>query len=92
MPSDKFVTCKYPASAQSGVSLAIRRRGKKPAPVVEQPDPLFTDWIEPGSFHESLALHMRRHGDTYWGLWRALVRPTVYFSALALAATMLFWL
>lgn len=80
MHSDKSVICKSPVTAKSGVSLTGRRRGKKSAPIVEHPEPLFTDWIEPGSFHESLALHMRRHGDTYWGLWRALVRPDEVFD------------
>lgn len=80
MPSDKSVICKSPVTVKSGVSLTGRRRGRKPAPTVEHPDPLFTDWIEPGTFHESLALHIRRHGDTYWGLWRALVRPDEVFD------------
>lgn len=80
MPSDKSVICKSSATAKSSVSLTGRRRGRKPAPTVEHPDPLFTDWIEPCTFHESLALHIRRHGDTYWGLWRALVRPDEVFD------------
>jgi hypothetical protein len=80
MPSEKSVICKSSATAKSSVSLTGRRRGRKPAPTVEHPDPLFTDWIEPDAFHESLALHMRRHGDTYWGLWRALVRPDEVFD------------
>jgi hypothetical protein len=33
--------------------------------VVEFPAPLFTDWIEPGTFHDALALHLQRHGDNY---------------------------
>lgn len=41
-----------------------RRRGAKPAPIVEFPDPVFVDWIEPSTFQEALALHMRRRGDT----------------------------
>lgn len=80
MPSDNSVICNASATAKTGVSLTGRRRGRKPTPTVEHPDPLFTDWIEPSSFHESLALHMRRHGDTYWGLWRALVRPGEVFD------------
>lgn len=52
-----------------------KRRGRKPDPIVEQPEPLFTDWIEPTSFDEALCLHMSRHGDTYYRLWRAIIRP-----------------
>ena len=54
---------------------AKRKRGRKPDPIVEHPEPLFTDWIEPASFHESLSLHMRRHGDSPWRLWKAIIRP-----------------
>jgi hypothetical protein len=60
--------------------LNSRRRERQPTPIIEHPDPLFIDWIEPGSFQELLAPHMRRHGDTYWGLWRALVRPDEVFD------------
>jgi hypothetical protein len=52
-----------------------KRRGPKAAPVLEFPEPLFTDWIEPSSFHEALALHMRRHGDSCWQLWRGIIQP-----------------
>lgn len=51
------------------------QRGPKPAPVVEKPTPLFTDWIEPTSFHEAFALHMRRYGESCWHLWKSIVRP-----------------
>lgn len=52
-----------------------KRRGRKPNPIVEFPEPLFTDWIEPTCFHEALSLHMNRHADTYWSLWQAIIRP-----------------
>lgn len=80
MSSHKSALCKNslpPISAQSSIA---RRRGRKPQPVIEHPEPLFTDWIEPATFHESLALHMQRHADTYWGLWRAIVRPKERFD------------
>lgn len=81
MPSSKSVRRMSSVSAKPSTTITTgRRRGQKPAPIVEYPEPLFSDWIEPGSFHESLALHMRRHGDTYWGLWRALVRPGETFD------------
>lgn len=43
--------------------------------MVEFPEALFTDWIEPSSFHEALELHMHRHGDSCWHLWKAIIRP-----------------
>ena len=81
MPSSKSVRRKTSVSAKPTTAITTgRRRGQKPAPIIEYPKPFFTDWIEPGSFHESLALHMRRHGDTHWGLWRALIRPGETFD------------
>jgi hypothetical protein len=56
------------------------RRGPKPKPVVEHPEPLFSSWDEPRTFAASLALHMRRHGDSCWHLWRAVVRPSDHFD------------
>jgi hypothetical protein len=57
-----------------------RRRGPKPKPIVEHPEPLFRSWDEPSTFAASLALHMRRHGDSCWHLWRAVVRPRDHFD------------
>jgi hypothetical protein len=48
--------------------------------VVEFPTPLFSEWIEPATFPESLALHMRRHGDGCWSVWRAIIRSQKSFS------------
>lgn len=80
MSSNKSVPRKTSVSVKSVCTTTGRRRGQKPAPIFEYPESLFTDWIEPGTFHESLALHMRRHGDTCWGLWRALIRPGETFE------------
>ena len=52
-----------------------KRRGRRPDPIIEHPEPLFNDWIEPTCFDEALCLHMARHGDTYYRLWRAIIRP-----------------
>ncbi|WP_027040221.1 hypothetical protein [Mesorhizobium ciceri] len=52
----------------------IRQRpGVKPRPIDEFPEPLFTEWSDPTAFQEALELHMRRHGDSYWNLHRAVV-------------------
>lgn len=75
MKSSKAVPCrKRPTNELTTVSVdPAKRRGPKPASVVEFPKPLFTEWIEPSTFHEALGLHMRRHGDTCWHLWRSIV-------------------
>lgn len=90
MRSSKPVRRKSSVSAKpttATTSSARRPRGQKPAPIVEYPEPLFTDWIEPATFNVSLALHMRRHGDIHWGLWRALIRPGEVFDR----TTLQFW-
>lgn len=57
-----------------------KRRGPKPRPVVEFPEPLTTDWIDPPSFPEAFALQLRRHGDSYAHLQRALSKPGETFD------------
>ena len=46
------------------VGHAKKKRGPKPKPVIEFPQALEGDWVDPSSFPEALALHMRRHGDS----------------------------
>ncbi|MBE1526734.1 hypothetical protein GGC65_001190 [Sphingopyxis sp. OAS728] len=51
------------------------KRGPKPKPIVEFPEPSAEDWIDPPTFPEALALHMMRHGDSCNHLHRAIIRP-----------------
>lgn len=51
-----------------------KQPGTKPRVIEEFPTPLFEEWIDPTTFQEALALHMRRHSDSYWHLHRAVVR------------------
>jgi len=44
----------------------------KPKPVVMYPTPLWDEWEDPAAFADALALHVRRHGDTLFGLHRAV--------------------
>lgn len=62
--------------ASYGLAKAKDRRkpGTKPRVIEEYPAPLFQEWIDPTSFPDALELHMRRHGDSYWHLHRAVVR------------------
>ena len=48
------------------------KTGVAPKPVEEFPKPLF-DWTDdPPDFQQALIYHMRRHGDSYWHLHRAV--------------------
>jgi hypothetical protein len=47
-----------------------------PRPIVEFPEAKTSTWTEVATFKEALALHMKRHGDSYWSLHRAVVMPT----------------
>ncbi|WP_420841279.1 hypothetical protein [Ensifer aridi] len=54
--------------------------GVQPRPIEEFPKPLF-DWTEePDGFQQALIYHMRRHGDSYWHLHRAVVREEDAFD------------
>lgn len=52
-----------------------RKRGPKPRAIVEFPEPNSTIWGDRDIFHEVLALHMERHGDTAWHLHKAIIGP-----------------
>jgi hypothetical protein len=52
-------------------SRAPRRYAKRP--VVEFPEPMWTEWDDPASFKDALALHMKRHRDTVRHLHKAVV-------------------
>lgn len=76
------------AAPQIGLTDRSKRRpatkrqkpGAKPRIVEEFPPPLFEEWIDPPTFPEALELHMRRHGDSYWHLHRAVVRDDERFD------------
>jgi hypothetical protein len=50
----------------------VPRRGRRPKPIVEFPEPLVADWIDVAAFHEALCLHLSRHGDSICHLHKAL--------------------
>lgn len=49
------------------------QRGPEPKPISPFPDALFEATEDPASFQDALVYHMRRFGDTYWQLHRAVV-------------------
>lgn len=50
-----------------------RKRSQKARPIIEFPTACTQDWIDPPGFAEAIALHVRRHGDTYRSLHRAII-------------------
>lgn len=58
-----------------GAGHTKKKRGPKPKPIVEFPEALENEWVDPRSFSEALALHMRRHGDSCNHLHRAIIGP-----------------
>lgn len=49
-------------------------RGPAPKPISPFPEPLFEATEYPASFQDALVYHMRRFGDSYWQLYRAVIR------------------
>ncbi|WP_413251180.1 hypothetical protein [Shinella zoogloeoides] len=64
------------------------QRGPAPKPISPFPDPLFEATADPTSFQDALIYHMRRFGDSYWQLYRAVVRLTETFDS----KTLLSWI
>lgn len=65
-----------PRPAKTSAAMSSHRvkakTGVPPKPIEEFPKPLF-DWADaPSSFQQALTYHMRRHGETYWHLYRAV--------------------
>lgn len=82
-------TSKPTVSAAAPADPALhRKRGVKPKPIVEFPEPLWIIWEEPEAFKDALKLHMDRHGDTCWHLYRAVARADEDFDR----RTLLTWL
>lgn len=62
------------SSDETTVQPASAQRGPQPKPIQEFPEPLFEATDDPESFQDALVYHMRRFGDSYWQLYRAIVR------------------
>ncbi|MBB6181638.1 hypothetical protein HNQ75_003626 [Rhizobium flavum] len=69
-------------------SPSASRRGPKPNPISDKPEPLYEANEDPSSFADALAYHMRRFGESYWQLHRAVVRIDETFDA----KTLLSWI
>jgi hypothetical protein len=49
-------------------------RGPQSKPISPFPEPLFEATVDPASFHDAPVYQMRRFGESYWQLYRAVVR------------------
>ncbi|MER9947186.1 hypothetical protein [Mesorhizobium sp. M0047] len=67
---------------QPGAMAAVARQkpGIKPRDIEEFPAPLFEERFDPPTFQTALDFQMRRHGDSYWHLHRAVVRDDESFD------------
>ncbi|MBY5482111.1 hypothetical protein HFO84_33025 [Rhizobium leguminosarum] len=71
------------APAVSRVAPQVPEPPSKPKPAgvtsarvnVEFPEALFKVWEDPADFAEAMQLHLRRHGETYWTLYRGIISP-----------------
>jgi len=79
-----------PRSAAQRKSIDEHERtkpGPKPAPIENSPKPLFDITDDPISFQAAFALQLKRFGETYYSLHRAVARPGDDFDN----KTMLSW-
>ncbi|PJR12752.1 hypothetical protein [Sinorhizobium meliloti] len=69
-----------PAPREQASPRAKAKTGVAPKPIEEFPTPLF-DWTDdPSDFQQALIYHMRRHGDSYWHLHRAVAGENESFD------------
>ena len=99
--SSKIAPAKRVASASSArqpqraatdgtfVRSASTLRGPAPKPISPFPEALFEATEDPASFQDALVYHMRRFGDTYWQLHRAVVHLNETFDNKTLLSWML---
>jgi hypothetical protein len=62
----------FPAASTEKVR---KKPGVLPREIVEFPEPLNAAWKDPATFGEALQLQARRHGETIYHLYNAVVRP-----------------
>ena len=74
MPHPKNCNNRSDHREPRGSARPFPKRGPKPRPIVEFPEPLTSEWSEPPTFPEAVSLHMSRHGDSCFHLHRSIVR------------------
>lgn len=88
-PTQRLPGNRRAAAIPSGPAMQhSAKTGPQPAAIEEFPSPLFDRWEDPVSFQASLELHMRRFGESYYYLHRAVIRPDETFDT----KTILSWL
>jgi hypothetical protein len=68
------------ANSKSAPKAQPLKRGPKPKPIVEFPEPRSGGWVDCPEFHKALSQQMERHGDSCWHLHRSIVRPSDLFD------------
>jgi hypothetical protein len=84
--SEKAV--RHAAAASNTFGRSGAKRGAKPKPVATRPAPLFEIDVEPVSFQAAFELQLRRFGETYYHMHKALIQEGCTIDA----TTALAWL
>ncbi|KAA9361441.1 hypothetical protein [Ochrobactrum quorumnocens] len=82
---DRRPALRLPKPDRAPASVRIPVRPKSPSlapadPVEEFPEPLFAWTEDPQTFQQALNYHMRRFGETYWRLHRAIIKQHEIFD------------
>ncbi|WP_132665675.1 hypothetical protein [Rhizobium sp. PP-CC-3G-465] len=80
-----------PRTLRNTVSTAapsLSKPGPDPQPIDPFPEPLFSQGQDPASFQEALSYQIRRFGETYYRLHKAVVHPGEAFDK----TTLLSWI
>lgn len=62
-------------SSSTSLPTERKRRGRRPKETIEFPEPTTTVWDDPEDLSSALQLHTRRHGESIYHLYKAVVRP-----------------
>lgn len=73
-PTSRAMSAGKKGVAARAATIAPRRRGPQPKAVVEHPEPLTVEWVEPDTLGAALRLHADRHDDSLWHLHKAITK------------------
>ncbi len=62
-------------TSRDGEQRRISSRGRKALPIVKNPVPNTTEWIDPPGFRDALVLHLNRFSESYYQLHRSIITP-----------------
>ncbi|WP_374788827.1 hypothetical protein [Brucella oryzae] len=87
---DRRPAMRLPKQDRAPASVRIPVRPESPGlapadPIEEFPEPLFAWTEDPQTFQQALNYHMRRFGETYWRLHRAIIKQHEIFDIRTIA-------